>query len=1483
MSLKRNASQGIAAPPGGGGGGGSGGGGTHHVTAGLNDALDCTGDCRTKEHSSLVLSSAYLGNLKLLKHCASVCNNPLHIRDGLGRNALHVASSKGHLQLLLWLVAKKKVKVDVFDLESKWTALHRSAYYGQLGAMTLLMKYGADMNALDYDGWSPLALLNADRHPSLDVAAINVYTWGRNPNNTLGHDRTRKHPEKLDHTLSPGDYITKVVLCKFHSVFLSYKGCVLTCGHGPGGRLGHDSEQSIVTPRMIKSMEGYICTGIAATRDHTVILTKSGAVYTCGLNDAHQLGHGSNPSNAPANYLAPKLVRGLKSKHVIAVGTGRYHTAMCTEAELYTVGKNLGQLGYKKTYETQVAPHAVAGVNLESDVITHMSVSDSATALLTRKHHVFVCTDFIVRHIRFGFLDKTNCCQFEVCASLSDRDYLRKVETEPTKLLVLDSEHKLWVWEPTKRGSIPKLFSGFAKRNVSHFSLGKSLTVVTKEGEVYKGNGSVNKPLNLQRVPNIQNACAVFADFKANNFAYIQNVFRNPFRPSKSQSTLTTDLSFLLEESCLPGSVSDITIEVGGQDFSAHRFILSSQTRDFASQLVPSPSSASLDGTPTFKLRKKCEDPDVFNAFLHYIYGSSIRLLPPPRETAGGSTTSTSTTLELLEGVESTPDTSFVSLDENDLTEEYDKYCVDNQLQDYLLSGNEAMPPIAGHSTPRKISGFERSVTNHSSQCHDLPEKVIQLSERRVELKSLLQLATSFDHADLKKVLEEIVPHLHKPRTIDGPLLKLKRQQQQPNSDLTLVSSEGKSLHCHRCVLVARSEYFRSMLLMGWRESSNDMTSLTMPVKYNVLKAVIDFMYTDEFPVTVKGAETVEWVMSVLVMADQLLLTRLKEVCECYLSEILELRNAVDFLEFSEAYSACHLKKCCLQFICVNASCFLEARWLDNLDSSLLEDLSRSYQELFLSKKKRAIKFPDLPFEHLPQSYFQDDKLVDEGIESGGSAEEDESDMVPGVTTADKMVDALSGGQTTVISPRAASNSRRKRKRKNSQSEKRHSTPTKYTPPASPVEDKVPDLRLNPSPPNPASPDSIISPCSPISAPASHCTTPREAADAKQRSRTATPSSGSQWINIEKKKKNANSNVSGSKNGVAGSSEEEVGSIVSVGSVSVSASHRGGEGKPHPCPTTPLSAPERIQSHPNKTVKGKKRTRLMNKFNTMVNEESLAEPDSHNRNNSTLTRRSYSPSALEATAKGQGPWVSVNTGTLTNASNLRDIMAKEEETQQKNRQAKQSFSPPPPLPPAPSTALQGPRLRSPPPSSLGPCVSLKDDTARHLNSTSAQSARSQPIPVQRNSQRETSFSSSPASGNPWGTPEASSPSVIISMRDLIAEAEEEDKKNRRNASMNKPKPTTKEEKAGKRKPALPLHQQVSFASIIKSQESESRLAPRKSLSLILIEERAISDLEKAYSSADNPDEYIKVQRCSKNAHQQEQGRRTLPLNSPWTN
>ena len=41
------------------------------------------------------------------------------------------------------------------------------------------------------------------------------------------------------------------------------------------------------------------------------------------------------------------------------VAAGRYHTAVCTESELFTWGQNEGQLGYPKTDVTQNTPKQV--------------------------------------------------------------------------------------------------------------------------------------------------------------------------------------------------------------------------------------------------------------------------------------------------------------------------------------------------------------------------------------------------------------------------------------------------------------------------------------------------------------------------------------------------------------------------------------------------------------------------------------------------------------------------------------------------------------------------------------------------------------------------------------------------------------------------------------------------------------------------------------------------------------------------------------------------------------------------------------------------------------------------------------------------------------------------------------------------------------------------------------------------------------------
>ena len=81
---------------------------------------------------------------------------------------------------------------------------------------------------------------------------------------------------------------------------------------------------------------------------------------------------------------------------------------------------------------------------------------------------------------RCGFFEKTSCIQFSVCASLHDLDYLRKVETEPTKVLMLDSDRKIWCWEPTRRGSVPYIMPGLAKLNGTTIKLLCKICVLLK-------------------------------------------------------------------------------------------------------------------------------------------------------------------------------------------------------------------------------------------------------------------------------------------------------------------------------------------------------------------------------------------------------------------------------------------------------------------------------------------------------------------------------------------------------------------------------------------------------------------------------------------------------------------------------------------------------------------------------------------------------------------------------------------------------------------------------------------------------------------------------------------------------------------------------------------------------------------------------------------------------------------------------------------
>lgn len=102
---------------------------------------DCTTKCRSLQHADEVVAALTGGSERQLRaFLTSHCHNAATLRDAFGRTALHFAASLGKKALLEWLLESKSADLKVKDKESGWTALHRSAFYGQIHCLLSLVK-----------------------------------------------------------------------------------------------------------------------------------------------------------------------------------------------------------------------------------------------------------------------------------------------------------------------------------------------------------------------------------------------------------------------------------------------------------------------------------------------------------------------------------------------------------------------------------------------------------------------------------------------------------------------------------------------------------------------------------------------------------------------------------------------------------------------------------------------------------------------------------------------------------------------------------------------------------------------------------------------------------------------------------------------------------------------------------------------------------------------------------------------------------------------------------------------------------------------------------------------------------------------------------------------------------------------------------------------------------------------------------------------
>ncbi|EDV25246.1 uncharacterized protein TRIADDRAFT_57001 [Trichoplax adhaerens] len=135
-------------------------------------------------------------------------------------------------------------------------------------------------------------------------------------------------------------------------------------------------------------------------------------------------------------------------------------------------------------------------------------------------------------------------------------------------------------------------------------------------------------------------------------------------------------------------------------------------------------------------------------------------------------------------------------------------------------------------------------------------------------------------------------------------------RESQESSDFTLESNDGETFCCHKCMFIHRSE-------------SNDA----------------------------------EFLSNIVVAADYLLLSDLKQICEWRLSKLITLKTVITFTDFSLTYNAKLLNDACIEFICINLGYLLEGRIFDNVTLSVLENVSDMYKTKITGILSRTVSF----------------------------------------------------------------------------------------------------------------------------------------------------------------------------------------------------------------------------------------------------------------------------------------------------------------------------------------------------------------------------------------------------------------------------------------------------------------------------------------------------------------------------------------------
>ncbi|KAG0374727.1 hypothetical protein BGX24_010025 [Mortierella sp. AD032] len=974
--------------------------------------------------------------------------DPINHRDEHGTSLLHRAVTANQIDTVRRLLEHPRLNVNEKDLESGWTAMHRALYLGHLRIALLLIQHkDLNMSIEDKDGNTAvdvgLATLPISLHPG-PCPGDSLYTWGSNSNFTLGHNdgddrklpEVVKFPHKSNNITFPKAKAAKSILYqlsmgKFHTAIATSESGLTAklWGFGTNGRLGADRKMQL-SPAPVLGVPGNV-TFTALGRDHTVLLTAKGEVFTLGNNKYGQLGYALEAPKGgqdPIQRTPKRVYLGTSKSPVIGAAASKWHTAIYTETELFTFGFNYGQLGYERKGDIQLGPRKVASI--PPGPILQVVASDSATACLMASNDVIVLFKYAYHRVSFLLSPFPDWFSILNSPAVASSNRPKKITCTDNKFGMLTGLGDVHVWTYPEAESTITLGSLSANHSIPYstapgydkprriwtsvedrthivdFALGQngSAIVLTKVGHVYIGlnkGTSVGRNVKWQRVPQLDRAVQVFGNSSGAWAALRSGPALTPIsvRPTSLGADLEQSLSQFhlygdneknygdFRDTNLAGDDTDDDYEDDDEqddrkpdkdpwriDAQGWQDIEKSWDYDVVPLLgqTSDPSLSgenSVSGSHLFDVEIQAGKRTLGAHRVMLAVRSPVLRRAFIESPSSRSIAGSLVTIEPSQSKPSTNTLHVVSLKV--------EFATAVLLLQFLYSDRfDPFWDVIGSPTGNKQYGLKvRQEMYHLALELSLPT-----------LQAALQY--SFTHpctASLSRDLERVLTNS---ASFEGL------------ADVRLLLMDGATMEAHQMVLGHRSPFFNAMFVRtdewvrtrqgkrqfpGEKVGEGEDSILRIDMRHMSAEAmalVLKHMYTDcgpeMFDQTEKDDmdELLDLVTDVLKIADEYLMDRLKGICENVLGEQVRAKTVVSFLEISLMYAAESLTTTCIDFLCQNIEMALNQGWLEGVEDDavrLIEEALKKNQESCMPFTRSGGYLPDPVAVQAMQDMIQDE------------------------------------------------------------------------------------------------------------------------------------------------------------------------------------------------------------------------------------------------------------------------------------------------------------------------------------------------------------------------------------------------------------------------------------------------------------------------------------------------------------------------------